>query len=82
MFAMPAVNVPLDDVIDMPLVRNRHVFAADAVLVFAVVRIAGVARIARLHVARAEFVFVDVIAMGVMQMSVVRVVDVIVVQHG
>lgn len=34
MFAMLAMDVALDDVVDMPHVRNRHVLAADAVLVF------------------------------------------------
>ena len=78
MFAMLTVDVAIDDVIDMTLMRNRHVLAADAVFVIPRVGIAAMARIARFHVARAEFVFVEVIAVRMVQMAVVRVVDVVV----
>ena len=36
-FAMAAVDVFADDVIDVPVVRNRDVTAADAVFVSAIV---------------------------------------------
>ena len=81
MFAVLAMNVALDDVVDMPHVRNRDVLAADAVLVLRRVRIAAMARIARLQIVRAEFVFHEMIAVRMMQMAVVRVIDVIVVPN-
>ena len=82
MFVMPAVDVPLDDVVDMSVVRDRHVLAADAVLVIAFVRIARMARIARLQIVRTEFVLVDMIAVRMVEMAVVRVVHVVVMLHG
>ncbi len=82
MFVVLAVNVPLDDVVDMTLMRNRDVFATDAVLVLRLVGIAAMTRVARLQIARAELVFVEVIAVRVMQMAIVRVIDVIVVPDG
>ena len=45
-FAVLAVDVTVNDVIDMPGVRNRDVLAADTVLMLRGVRVAGVARVA------------------------------------
>ena len=82
MFAVLAMDVARDDVIDVPLVRDRDVLAADAVLVLPCVRIATMTRIARLQIARAELVFVDVIAVRMVEVTVVGVIDMIVVSHG
>jgi hypothetical protein len=81
-FAVLAMHVAAYDVIDVAVVRNRDVLAADAVHVIARVGIARVPRIARHHVAVAEFVLVDMVAVRMMEMSVVHVVHVIVVDDG
>ncbi len=80
--AVLAVHVTVDDVIDMPDVRDRDVFAADAVHVVDRVRIARVVRIAARHVVFAELVFVDVVAVRMMEVPVVHVIHVIFMAHG
>jgi len=60
--AVLAVDVALDDVIDVAVVRDRDVIAADAVHVGARMRAAGVRRIAGDHIGRAQLVLVDVVA--------------------
>lgn len=78
-FAMLTVDVPVDDVIDVTVVRDRDVLATDAVDVVYGVRTAVVGRIARQEIGRAKLVFVDVIAVRVVQVGVVHVIDVIAV---
>ncbi len=81
-FAVLAVDVPVDHVVDVAVVRNRDVRAADAVNVIARMRSASVRRIAGKNVDRAQLVFVDVIVVRVVEMPVVHVVDVIFMEHG
>ncbi|GAC1306693.1 MAG: hypothetical protein NVSMB21_09750 [Vulcanimicrobiaceae bacterium] len=78
MLAMLTMDVALDDVVDMPVVRDRDVLAADAMNVARRVRAARVRRIARRHdVGSAELVFVDVVAVRMVEVRVMHVVDVI-----
>ena len=75
-----AVDVAVDDVIDVSVVRYGFVAAPDAVIVFRFVRRTGVIGRARGTArVRGEFVLVDVVAVYVVQVPVVNVVDVIVV---
>jgi hypothetical protein len=80
--AMLAMHVAIDDVIDVPDVRDRDVFAADAVHVIERVRIARVIRIAASEIVLSEFVFVDVIAVRMVEVPVVHVVHVILMANG
>lgn len=80
--AVLAMDVLAHDVVDVALMRDRKVLAAHAVAVTRLVRVAGVKRLARHDVGRPEFVFVEVIAVGMMEVPVVDIVDVIVVDHG
>ena len=76
--AVLAMHVTVDDVIDMAGMRDRDVFAADAVNVIYGVRRA-IVRIAALQIVLAELVLVDVVAVRMVQVAVVDVIDVIVV---
>ena len=76
--AVLAMHVAVDDVIDVPGMRDRDVFATDAVNVIDGVRRA-IVRIATLQIVLAELVLVDVVAVRVVQVAVVHVIDVIVV---
>jgi hypothetical protein len=80
-FAVLTVQLAVDQIIDMADVRDRHVLAADAVLVALRVPAGRLSRSAGYHVARPDLVLVDMVAMGVVEVPVVRVVDVIVVPH-
>ncbi len=81
MFAVLPMDVTVDYVIDVPRMRNRHVFATDAVQVFACVGAAGVTGIAGRANIHVEFVLVHVTFMGVVQMTVMDVIDVAVVLY-
>jgi hypothetical protein len=80
MLPVLTMHVAVDDVIDVPGMRDRDVFAADAVDVIRGVRRA-IVWIAALQIVLAELVLVDVIAVRVVQVPVVHVIDVIVVPH-
>jgi hypothetical protein len=79
MLAVLAMELALDEVVDVALMRHRDVFAPDAVDVVVRVRAAQAERIAGPQVRRIELVLVDVTAVRVMQVAVVHVVDVIAV---
>jgi hypothetical protein len=80
--AMLAMHVTVDDIIDVPGMRDRDVFATDAVLVIARMRIARVAGIAGRHVVLSELVFVDVIAVRMVEVPVVHVIHVVLMENG
>jgi hypothetical protein len=80
--AMLAMHVTVDDIIDVPGMRDRDVFATDAVLVIARMRIARVAGIAGRHVVLSELVFVDVIAVRMVEVPVVHVIHVVLMANG
>lgn len=80
-FAMLAMDVTLDHVVDVSVVRNRGVFATDAVNMIGGMGAAGVRRIARHQICGSELVFVDVVAMRMVQVGVVNVIDVVVMAH-
>ena len=82
MFVVLTVDVPVDDVIDVSVVRNRDVLASDPVKVIRRVCVAAVRLAARGDVAGRELVLENGIARGMVQMTVVHVVDVIVVSDG
>ena len=81
MFAVLAVDVSLDDVVDVAVVRDRDVVAAYAVHVVSRMGAAGVLRIAGCEVRGGELMFVDVVAVWMVQVPVVNVIDVVVVDH-
>lgn len=81
-FAVLAVEMTVDDVIDMSAMRDSDVFAAHAVNVIERMRAARVRRIARLQIGGAEFVFVHMIAVRMVQVRVVNVIDVIAMADG
>ncbi len=83
MFAMPPMNVSVDDVVDVSGVGHGLVTARDAVGMSRIVRIAAVSGRACIRIRRrhGELVFVDVVTVDVVQMAVVHVVDVIVVAN-
>ena len=81
-FAVLAVDVALDDVVDVAVVRDCDVVAAHAVNVVARMRAAGVLRIARRKIRSRELMLVDVIAVRMVQVPIVNVIDVVVVDHG
>ena len=79
-FAVLTMDVAIDDVIDVTPMRQRFVAATDAVHVRGIVRIAGVPRtIDRVGRRHGELMFVDVIAVDVVQVAIMNVVDVVVV---
>lgn len=83
MIAVLMVQVPGDDVIDVVAMRNRRMAAIGAVPVRLVVAFAVVFRstaggIAGAH---ADPVFIHVISVNVMQVPVVKIIDVPVVAH-
>jgi hypothetical protein len=78
-FAVLPMDVAIDDVVDVAVVRDRDVIASDAVNVRARMRAASVRRIARNHVGLAELVLVDMVAVRMVQVPIVHVVDVVVV---
>jgi hypothetical protein len=63
-------------------VGNRDVFAADAVHVIDRMRIARMAGIAASEIDRPELVFVDVVAVRMMEVPVVHVIHVILMADG
>jgi hypothetical protein len=69
------VDVAADDVVDVPVVRDRDVFAPDAVQMVRRMFVAVMAD-ARHDVGRTELVFVDVVAVRMVQVPIVHVVDV------
>jgi hypothetical protein len=73
------MDVTADHVIDVPVVRDRNVFAADAVNMIARVRVARVVRVARNEIGGRELMLVDMVVVRMMEMSVVRVIDVVLV---
>ncbi len=79
MLAVLTMNVTVDDVVDVSVVWDRGVPATDPVNVIARMCSADVRRIARAEIGRREFVFVDVVAVRIVQVRVVDVIDVIVV---
>ncbi len=81
MFPMLPVDVTADNVIDVAGMRDRSMLTADAVYMIACMRTTGVRRIAWKNVGRSKFVFVHVVAVRMMQMSIVNVVDVIAVMN-
>ncbi len=81
-FAVLAVEMTVDDVIDMSAMRDSDVFAAHAVNVIERMRAARVRRITRLQIGGAEFVFVHMIAVRMVQVRVVNVIDVIAMADG
>jgi hypothetical protein len=82
MFAVLAVQFAVDQVVDMALVWDGDVFAADPMDVVVRVPLVPAARVTGTHVARVELMFVDVAVVRVVQMAVVRVVHVVAVPHG
>lgn len=83
MFAMLAMNVPGDDVVDVTRMRHDFMTAADAVKVRGFVRGATVTGGTCVGIGHrnGKFVLIDVVAVDVVQVAVVDVVDVIVVPH-
>ncbi len=79
MLAVLAVQLAVDDVIDVAFVRHRDVFAADAVHVIVRVGAFRARGLAAERAGRLQFVFVDVAVVRVMQVPVVDVVDVVAV---
>ena len=82
MFAVLTMDVASDDIIDVPGVRYRNVFATDAVHVIERMRIARVARVAARQIVFSKLVLVDVIAVRMMEMPVVHVIHVIFMANG
>jgi hypothetical protein len=80
--AVLTMDVPADDVVDVTVVRDRDVLAADSVHVIDRMRVARMRGIARNDVSGAELMLVDVIAVRMVEVPVVHVVDVILVSHG
>jgi len=82
MFAVLPMHVTADDVIDVPVVRNREMFASDTVHVIFRVRVARMAGIAADDVVRSKLMFVDVVAVRMVQVPVVHVIHMILVADG
>ncbi len=82
MFAVLAMDVAVDDVIDMTRVRDRRVLAAHAVQMLGRMRIARVLRVARQRLEGPEFVLVHVIFVRMVEVAVVNVIHVVLVLHG
>ncbi len=80
--AVLAMHVTVDDVIDVAHVRDRDVFAADAVFVIDRMRVARVVGIAASQVVFSKLVFVDVIAVRMVEMPVVNVIHVVLMADG
>ena len=78
------VEMAVDEVVDMVSVRDRLVAAAGAVHMVRLVAAARVLARAAVRVRGVDVddMVIDVVAMGVMQVSVVEVVEVPVVHHG
>ncbi|GAC1551683.1 MAG: hypothetical protein NVS3B16_26410 [Vulcanimicrobiaceae bacterium] len=81
-FPVLPMDMSADHVIDVPVVRNGGMLAADAVHVVARMRAARVCRVATDQVGFAELMLVDVVAVRMMEVGIVHVIDVIVVPDG
>jgi hypothetical protein len=83
MIAVGVVEMAADQVVDVTVVRNRLVPAALAVDVLGLVGFAVVVGSASLRVLGVdrEDVLVDVVSVGVMEVAVVQVIDVVAVLH-
>ncbi len=81
MFAVLPVDVAVHDIIDMPVVWDRLMFATDAVVMIRRMRGARV-RSARQSVGGSELVLHDSGRCGMMQMAVVQIIDVLRMAHG
>jgi len=79
MLAMLTMQFAIDQVVDVPFVRNRDVFAADAMDVVMRVARGAATGITGAHVARVQLMFVDVAVVRMMQVPIVGVVDVLAV---
>ena len=84
MVAVRMMEMAADQIIHVIAVRNRQVAAIGAVLMAAFMPAAAVAGCAslRIPIADAEAVLLDVIAAQVMQVTVVKIIDVTVVPDG
>lgn len=79
MLAVLTVELALDQVVDVAFVRDRDVLAADAMDVVVRVARGPATGITGPHVASVQLMLVDVAVVRVMQVPVVRVVDVLAV---
>jgi hypothetical protein len=84
MIPMRMVQMSVHEEIGMAGVRDSRMAAIGTVLVTWIVRSAVVLRGATLWIDRAglDFVFIDVIAMRMVQMAIVQVIDMVVVTNG
>lgn len=82
--AMGMVKMPVDDVVDVVTMGNRFVTAAGAMDVARLMSRTCVIRCADVRVrgGNLDHMFIDVIAMGMMQMAIMDIVDMIAMAHG
>lgn len=80
---MTTMDVPSDDVVDVAGVRDDVMAAADTVYVIGGMAGTGVSERAIIGIAlrRGNLMLIDVLAMNMVQMSIVHVVDVIIVPN-
>jgi hypothetical protein len=84
MIAMRVMEVPSDQIVDMVTVRHRFMTATWTMYMARFVSAALMLRRAAIRIRRVDFqrVFVDMVAMRMMQMAVVQIVDVVTVFDG
>jgi hypothetical protein len=84
MVAMRMMQVAINQIVHMVAVRHRFMAASGSMLVVCIVTSATMLRSALVGIGRADLddMFIDMVAMHVMEMPVVEVVDMAVMQDG